>query len=531
MPKPPSVRRQGLFALACAHVVLASGAAYGWTALRPVLLAAGFFKRSPGSYNTVATLGISANALCKLPLGVLLDAYGPRVTSCVGAVLLIGGSLGMAFCDRESLWQVGASYFAIGVSGPFVQMPTFQFCEMYGDRRSKALSTLVTCFELSTGVFFLFNMLHSYLHVGVPALFTGFGAVGVFIFVTAALLWPDGPICQEASSDDDGSSLGDEEAVPLVEVAQQQPPSLWSMVFSAQFAYSTAFLAMHIFRQGFVLATVGPQAEHFFEQGKADFLANAFSIILPMGFVPMALLTASGLAGYLLKRKHVAFTVVTVLSMAYGLAFLFRNQYVWLAAFAVFPLARQLVFSCFFGHVSARFGYASFGRLSGIASTLAGVVQLGQAPLIQAVRDNRWGLTWWNTDIVLGLLPLGLLVYPLRMFLIRLKQKGAQKVVVPELLRELLEDDPLQVEDFDTSSNGTSQGGNSVPVAMRRSASGVMRRSASGTKWDLYSTSMPHYGSASSSPNIAGLFDGAVTTPPPPPIPNASLGNASPRYI
>lgn len=71
-------RRYFLFAIACSHVLMATGECYGWTALRPVLLDSGLFKDSTAIeraqlMNAVATMGIAANALCKLPLGYVLD--------------------------------------------------------------------------------------------------------------------------------------------------------------------------------------------------------------------------------------------------------------------------------------------------------------------------------------------------------------------------------------------------------------------------------------------------------------------------
>jgi len=91
-------RRYFLFGMACTHVLLASGEAYGWTALRPVLIDAGFFagggpKAQSEMLTTMATMGIAGNALCKLPLGMLLDKYGPRATAVVGAVMVMVGSL------------------------------------------------------------------------------------------------------------------------------------------------------------------------------------------------------------------------------------------------------------------------------------------------------------------------------------------------------------------------------------------------------------------------------------------------------
>lgn len=43
--------------------------------------------------NTVATMGIAGNALCKLPLGILLDKFGPRATAVTGAIMVMVGSL------------------------------------------------------------------------------------------------------------------------------------------------------------------------------------------------------------------------------------------------------------------------------------------------------------------------------------------------------------------------------------------------------------------------------------------------------
>jgi hypothetical protein len=41
-------------------------------------------------------MGIAANALCKLPLGMILDKCGPRATSILGGLMVTGGSLLLA---------------------------------------------------------------------------------------------------------------------------------------------------------------------------------------------------------------------------------------------------------------------------------------------------------------------------------------------------------------------------------------------------------------------------------------------------
>jgi len=191
-------KRYMLFGLACSHVLLASGEAYGWTALRPVLLDDGIFDAAtPGDraakMNSVATMGIAANALCKFPLGLLLDKCGPRVTSVVGAILMAVGSVLMAIADKNDQHTLMFGYFCLGCSGPFLQMPCFQFSELFGARKASAMAYLITCFELSTGVFWVFGELHESYALDRRTLFFGYMGVAVYCLITSVCLWPDLP--------------------------------------------------------------------------------------------------------------------------------------------------------------------------------------------------------------------------------------------------------------------------------------------------------------------------------------------------
>uniref|UniRef100_A0A7S0XDU2 Major facilitator superfamily (MFS) profile domain-containing protein n=1 Tax=Mantoniella antarctica TaxID=81844 RepID=A0A7S0XDU2_9CHLO len=425
MTSPPvtPARRTALFTLASLHVILCSGTAYGWTAIRPVLLNAGVFAASTEvdqarKLNLMSTMGIAANALCKLPLGMILDKCGPRATSILGGLMVTGGSLLLALGDRDSLYQMASGYFLLGVAGPFVQMPCFQFSELYGAAKGSAMSQLVTCFELSTGVFEVMHMLNvSSWNVSLPSMFIAFSAVGGFITVTAVFFWPDAP---HKPPPPPAGAVGSSGA------GQPPPPSLTQVslmkqICSGPFAIATSFMVVHIFRQGLILATIGPQMEAFFPEKQASFLSDAFSIVLPLGFLPMAVLTAAGAAGYILSRPNLAFVFVNLLSMTYGLMLLVPNVYVYFAIFVIFPLARQFVFSTFFSYTAGMFGYASFGRISGVASTIAGLVQLTMSEVV--TRTEKGGAPfpatmsaaqrWQIVDLVLALIPALLLVQPI----------------------------------------------------------------------------------------------------------------------
>lgn len=197
-PTPSPPMRVLLISVAMLHVLVATGEAYGWTALRPVLNNSGYFDIYPDFERTtkltlVSTLGISANAMCKLPLGFLLDRCGPRFTSCVGSVFFLAGALLMGLGDRQSVAQIGLGYFLLGTSGPFIQMPSFQFTNLFPRHKATLISLMITAFELSTGVFFLFNVGNSVLGITATQLFTGYAAVGVFTLLTSLAMWPDSP--------------------------------------------------------------------------------------------------------------------------------------------------------------------------------------------------------------------------------------------------------------------------------------------------------------------------------------------------
>ena len=48
---PPTLRSYGIFTLAALHVVVGSGAVYGWTALRPLLRDAGYFAGNEDAFD------------------------------------------------------------------------------------------------------------------------------------------------------------------------------------------------------------------------------------------------------------------------------------------------------------------------------------------------------------------------------------------------------------------------------------------------------------------------------------------------
>eukprot|EP00873_Tetraselmis_striata_P011770 jgi/Tetstr1/432034/TSEL_021507.t1 len=429
-------RRWLLLALAAGHVLVVSGVV----------------GRALG---IVATAGIAANALVKLPLGVVMDVFGPRVTALAGCAMMVAGALALALGDKKSLVTVGGGYFLLGAAGPFVQMPTFPFSAAFPASRAAVLSLLITCFELSTGVFVAFNELFFRARVPVETMFLAYAGVGVAMAASAGALWPDCAEEVEVGKGDWDGEAGHPQAglqptsgvetipaaresgeggAPAAAGARKAEVALleeeegtgsegvgalwelpwWRQMATPEFVYVAAFLAVHVFRQGFTLTTMLIQLTDAFPGNDhlACTMADIFSLFLPLGFLPILLFTTSGANAYLLNRPSLSFLVATAVSMAWGLLFLTPSVPAFIAIFILFPVARQFVYSTFFAYAVSVFGYQSFGRISGMACTLAGAVQFAQVPLIGVLKTGSGALRWWHVNAALGAAP-ALLLLPI----------------------------------------------------------------------------------------------------------------------
>jgi len=67
--------------------------------------------------------------------------------------------------------------------------------------------------------------------------------------------------------------------------------------------------------------------------------------------------------------------------------------------------SRQFVFSTFFSFSANTFGYASFGRIAGVASTVAGLLQLTQTSLVQYVETQEDATPKVSASVLLSVLP------------------------------------------------------------------------------------------------------------------------------
>jgi hypothetical protein len=90
-------------------------------------------------------------------------------------------------------------------------MSCFQFSNLFPLMKTSIISFMITLFELSTGVFYIFNVANRSLGLGREQLFTIYTGCGAFTLVTALLLWPDSPYEAPSDEGEEGAANGEVE--------------------------------------------------------------------------------------------------------------------------------------------------------------------------------------------------------------------------------------------------------------------------------------------------------------------------------
>lgn len=130
-----------------------------------------------------------------LPVGTILDRFGPRVCAVIGSVCLAIGSLlmGYAFAIPEfDGYVMGNVFLALG--GTFVFLPSFQIANAFPKHSGTIVATVTGAFDASAAVFLLYQLAYqgSGRTFTPEKFFFGYLVVPVLIFVAQfTIMSPD----------------------------------------------------------------------------------------------------------------------------------------------------------------------------------------------------------------------------------------------------------------------------------------------------------------------------------------------------
>ncbi|RCK59221.1 Protein FMP42 [Candida viswanathii] len=207
---PPLPTR--LLQVSCAIVwcLLAAGPVFGFAAIKPIFISQHIYQSkcdfstkssSPEevqcveqdlSLNLLFTVACMVTNISALPVGSILDSYGPKITGIIGSVILALGALSMKFANSIALFDgYLTGYTLLALAGPFVFISCFQLANSFPKNSGLVLALLTGAFDSSSALFLFYRLYYTRIQqLSIGGFFTVYLVVPVFIFLCQVFIMP-----------------------------------------------------------------------------------------------------------------------------------------------------------------------------------------------------------------------------------------------------------------------------------------------------------------------------------------------------
>ncbi|GIC93238.1 putative MFS transporter Fmp42 [Aspergillus udagawae] len=169
-----STRRICQVIIAVIYCFLAAGVVFGFAALKPVFVREGVYRNLCSSdelsknqevcygqelrLNLMFTIAAVATNVSALPVGTVLDTYGPRVCGIIGSICLTFGALLLSVAASLPFDAYIPGYLFLSLGGPFIFISSFQLSNTFPTRSGLILSMLTGAFDASSALFLVFRL-------------------------------------------------------------------------------------------------------------------------------------------------------------------------------------------------------------------------------------------------------------------------------------------------------------------------------------------------------------------------------------
>lgn len=446
--------------LLCASIwcLFAAGVVFGFAAFKTVLISEGVYSdlchQDDGStvlsstgpcveqdlkLNLLFTVAAGVTNVIALPVGWVLDYYGPRICGIVGALWLMTASLTFKWSNvLESYvdpYMMGYTLLAIG--GPFVFISCFQLANSFPQRSGSILALISGSFDSSSALFLAYRLMYQKwdhnLHLS--KFFSIYMVVPVFILVCQLTIMPHESYKTQAAvvklstegldedgrlpEGDDGSaitsdvferqSLLAQEAAEIEEDRQSNSTgrrksvletfveakleeksggafgilhgqSLKDQLRSPLFFLMVIFATVCMLRINYFVATIRSQEEFLLGDPQLASKMNAiFDVALPLGGVVSIPIT-----GLILDHSDTLSTLilVSVTSITIGVLGLIPNSFAAnLIGILILVVYRPFYYTVISDYVSKIFGFDNFGTVYGALISISGLCNMFQSVL------------------------------------------------------------------------------------------------------------------------------------------------------
>ncbi|KAE9366451.1 MFS general substrate transporter [Stipitochalara longipes BDJ] len=428
---------------------LASGIVFGFAALKPVLISEGVYREQCTReelkqnveicleqdirLNFFFTLASITTNISALPVGAILDRYGPRVCGILGSIFLATGSILMSYAfsiPEFDGYLIGNFFLALG--GTFTFVPSFQMANSFPKYSGTIVALITGSFDASAAVFLFYRMAYEATnHVFTPdRFFFSYTLIPILIFICQLTLLPSQSYDtvpqldkklekardetrdvhtsdDEISSDDEldrvrqqrsirrkkkirklNKLLGDESdrlERAEHELERQTKSTVWGalhglpaqkQMLTPWFILITLLTVLQMLRMNYFIATIRSQYEYMLNsEALAAEVNRLFDVALPVGGV-----ICTPFIGLFLDNLSVPMALAVIVALSTAIGILNSIPVLWAAYWTVFlfVLLRPLYYSAMSDYATKVFGFKTFGKVYGAIICLSGLVNLSQ---------------------------------------------------------------------------------------------------------------------------------------------------------
>ncbi|GAW20001.1 hypothetical protein ANO14919_094950 [Xylariales sp. No.14919] len=464
-------RWKRILQIVCAviYCFFAAGVVFGYAALKPVLKQTGAYQDiCEGNdmcveirLNFMFTVAAVATNVAALPVGAILDHYGPRVCGVIGAMFLAIGAVFMAYAERVSFDALLPGYLFLALGGPFTYISSFQLSNAFPQHSGLILALLTGAFDASSALFLLYRIIFQKTNgaFGLAEFFISYLTVPVVIITMQLTILPsqsyktvgemivdyeapdsDDPFSSSAIETDDqvdeetallrqeqrehnesiaheieellGTETADKQA--RREEATNNLSGVWGVMHnhtalqqirSPWFVLICLFTVLQMTRINYFVATIRVQYSALLGSvEKAAKINNFFDLALPLGGI-----ISIPFIGVILDNTSTVAVLVTLVTVATSIGVLGVLPFEW-AAYAnicLFVLYRPFYYTAVSDYSAKVFGFQTFGTVYGTIICLAGLLNFSQSGLDYLFHDTFHGNP---VPVNLILLSLGLVI-------------------------------------------------------------------------------------------------------------------------
>ncbi|CUM62877.1 uncharacterized protein PRCAT00000436001 [Priceomyces carsonii] len=187
--------------------LLAAGPVFGFAALKPILISEHIYEdkcevkakdssvacvEQDLALNFLFTVACMVTNISALPVGSILDSYGPKVSGIIGSIIIFLGALSLKFGKSITLFDgYLTGYTLLALGGPFVFISCFQLANSFPKNSGLVLALLTGAFDSSLALFLVYRIIYSNYHkLGLNAFFTYYLFVPLFILLCQLFIMP-----------------------------------------------------------------------------------------------------------------------------------------------------------------------------------------------------------------------------------------------------------------------------------------------------------------------------------------------------